>query len=104
MKVALTEMIVDGIKTTIPVHQTILEDRKFLQGNYHAQFLDSLLSGWKPQGEIAPDEIAAVFLAIRRKMVTAPTLNLQTTDRRSRWRSILEETKVGKQALYVEGL
>src|SRR5438445_531815 len=104
MKVALTEMIVDGIKTTIPVHQTILEDRKFLQGNYHAQFLDSLLSGWKPQGEIAPDEIAAVFLAIRRKMVTAPTLNLQTTDRRIRWRSILEETKVGKQALYVEGL
>src|SRR5881296_3504087 len=42
MKVALTEMIVDGIKTTIPVHQTILEDRKFLQGNYHVQFLDSL--------------------------------------------------------------
>src|SRR5437660_6990 len=104
MKVALTEMIVDGIKTTIPVHQTILEDRKFLQGNYHAQFLDSLLSGWKPQGEIAPDEIAAVFLAIRRKMVTAPTLNLQTSDRRSRWRSSLEEPNVGKRALYVEGL
>src|SRR2546428_3244549 len=104
MKVALTEMVVDGIKTTIPVHQTILEHKKFLQDNYHAQFLDSLLSRWKPPGEIAPDEIAAVFLAIRRKMVTAPTLNLQTTDRRSRWRSILEETKVGKQALYVEGL
>ncbi len=104
MKVALTEMIVGGIKTTIPVHQTILEDRKFLQGNYHVQFLDSLLSGWKPNGETTPDEIAAVFLAIRRKMVTAPTLNLQTTDRRSRWRSSLEEPKVSKQALYVEGL
>jgi len=104
MKVALTEMVVDGIKTTIPVHQTILEDRKFLQGNYHVQFLDSLLSGWKPHGETTPDEIAAVFLAIRRKMVTAPTLNLQTIDRRSRWRSGLEEPKVGKQALYVEGL
>ncbi len=104
MKVALTEMVVDGIRTTIPVHQTILEDRKFLQGNYHVQFLDSLLSGWKPQAETTPDEIAAVFLAIRRTIVTAPTLNLQTSDRRSRWRSILEETKVGKQALYVEGL
>src|SRR6266581_4271209 len=104
MKVALTEMIVDGIKTTIPVHQTILEDRKFLQGNYHAQFLDSLLSGWKPQAETTADEIAAVFLAISRTMVTTPTVNLQTIDRRSRWRSSLEEPKVGKQALYVEGL
>src|SRR5207245_2355709 len=104
MKVALGEIIVDGVKTTIPVHQTILEDRKFLQGSYHVQFLDSLLSGWKPQGETTPDEIAAVFLAIRRKMVTAPTLNPQTIDRRGRWRSSLEEPKVGKQALYVEGL
>jgi len=104
MKVALTEMVVDGIKTTIPVHQTILEHKKFLQGNYHVQFLDSLLSGWKPRTEATPDEIAAVFLAIRRIMVTAPTLNLQTIDRRSRWRSILDEPKVGKQALYVEGL
>src|SRR5437899_5669159 len=104
MKVALTEMIVDGIKTTIPVHQTILEDRKFLQGNYHAQFLDSLLSDWKPHAETTPDEIAAVFLAIKRTMVTAPTLNLQTIDRRSRWQTSLEEPKVGKQALYVEGL
>src|SRR5256712_1776421 len=104
MKVALTEMVVDGIKTTIPVHQTILEHKKFLQGNYHVQFLDSLLSGWEPRAEATPDEIAAVFLAIRRIMVTAPTLNLQTIDRRSRWRSILDEPKVGKQALYVEGL
>ena len=104
MKVALTEMVVDGIKTTIPVHQTILEDRKFLQGNYHVQFLDSLLSDWKPHAETTPDEIAAVFLAIKRTMVTAPTLNLQTIDRRSRWQTSLEEPKVGKQALYVEGL
>ncbi len=104
MKVALTEMVLDGIKTTIPVHQTILENRKFVQGNYHVQFLDSLLSGWEPRAEATPDEIAAVFLAIRRMMVTAPTLNLQTIDRRSRWRSSLEGPRVGKQALYVEGL
>ena len=104
MKVALTEMIVDGIKTTIPVHQTILENRKFVQGDYHVQFLDSMLSGWKPQAETTPDKIAAIFLTIRRKMVTVPTLNLQTSDRRSRWRSSLEESNVGKRALYVEGL
>ena len=104
MKVALNEMVIAGIKTTVPIHQTILEESKFLQGNYHAQFLDRMLSGWKQRAETTPEEIAAVFLAIRNTTVTAPTLNLQTINRRSRWRSSLEEPQVGKQALYVEGL
>src|SRR5213594_1992109 len=102
MKVALSEMVIAGIKTTVPIHQTILEESKFLQGNYHAQFLDRMLSGWKQRAETTPEEIAAVFLAIRNTTVTAPTLNLQTINRRSRWRSSLEEPQVGKQALYVE--
>jgi len=104
MKVALNEMVIAGIKTTVPIHQTILEESKFLQGNYHAQFLDRMLSGWKQRAETTPEEIAAVFLAIRNTTVTAPTLNLQTINRRSRWRSSLEEPQVGKEALYVEGL
>jgi acetyl-CoA carboxylase biotin carboxylase subunit len=104
MKVALTEIVVEGIKTTIAVHQTILEDRKFLQGNYHVQFLDRMLYGWKPPAETTPEEIAAVFLAIRRTTVGAPTLNIQTIGRRSRWRSSIEEPQRRKQALYVEGL
>src|SRR3989454_1659493 len=104
MKVALGETIVEGISTTISVHHAILEDRRFLQGDYHTQFLDKMLSGWRPRVETTPDEIAAVFLAIRRTMVAAPPLSPQTTDRRSRWRSSLEEPQLGKQALYVEGL
>ncbi len=104
MRVALTEMVVDGIKTTIPVHQTILENRKFLQGNYHVQFLDRMLSGWKPQAETTPDEIAAIFLAIRRATIASPTLRRQTINSRSSWRSVLGDQQLGKQALYVEGL
>src|SRR3989442_6833330 len=104
MKVALNEMVIAGIKTTVPIHQTILEESKFLQGNYHAQFLDRMLSGWKQRPETTPEQIAGVFLAIRNTTVTAPTLNLQTINRRSRWRSSLQEPHVAKQALYVEGL
>jgi acetyl-CoA carboxylase biotin carboxylase subunit len=104
MKVALTEMVVDGIKTTIPVHQTILENRKFLQGNYHVQFLDRMLSGWEPPAETTPDEIATIFLAIRRAMIATPTLRRQSINPRSNWRSGLEDQQLGKQALYVEGL
>jgi acetyl-CoA carboxylase, biotin carboxylase subunit len=104
MKVALNEMVVEGVKTTIQVHQTILENRKFLRGSYHVQFLDEMLSGWKPRFQTTPDEIAAVFLAIKRTMRSASTLSPQKTEPRSRWRSGFEEPQDAKQALFVEGL
>jgi acetyl-CoA carboxylase biotin carboxylase subunit len=103
MRVALGETVVEGVKTTIPVHQTILENRNFLQGNYDVQFLDKMLSGWKPQTEVTPDEIAAVFLAIKRTIVVAPPFRTET-EQRSRWRSRVQERQLGKQPLYVEGL
>jgi acetyl/propionyl-CoA carboxylase alpha subunit len=104
MKVALSETVVEGVKTTIPVHQKVLEDRQFLHGNYHVQFLDNMLSGWKPQPETRPQEIAAIFLAIKLTMGSASTLRSETSDRRSRWRSGFEEPQLGRQALFVEGL
>ena len=104
MRVALSEMVVEGIKTTIPVHQTILENRNFLQGNYHVQFLDKMLSGWEPQAEITPDEIAAAFLAIKGAINATPPFRPKVTDRRSRWQSRIQEPQLGKQPLYVEGL
>src|SRR6266496_3726358 len=73
MKVALGETVVAGIKTTIPIHQTILEDRRFLEGDYHAQCRDKMLSGWRLKAETTADEIVAVFLAIRRAIVAAPS-------------------------------
>src|SRR5256712_2183739 len=104
MKVALDETIVEGVKTTIPLHQAILEERKFLQGNYHVQSLDNLLSDWKPQLATTPEEIAAVFLAIKRSLGSAATLGLQKTGSPSRWRSGPDEPQLGKQALFVEGI
>src|SRR3989441_1486459 len=104
MKVALSEMVVAGVNTTGPVHQAILEERKFLQGNYHVQSLDNLLSDWKPQLATTPEEIAAVFLAIKRSLGSAATLGLQKTGSPSRWRSGPDEPQLGKQALFVEGI
>jgi acetyl-CoA carboxylase, biotin carboxylase subunit len=103
MRVALEEMAVDGVNTTIPVHQTILENRSFLRGDYHVQFLDKMLSGWTPQAEVTLGEIAAVFLAIKRT-ITVPPQFRTATERRSCWRSMIREPQLGKQPLYVEGL
>lgn len=103
MKVALGETVVEGLKTTIPVHQTILENRKFLQGNYHVQFLDKILSGWKAPLETTPEEIAAIFLAINQTVHAEPTIKPPVSDRNP-WRSRIHEPPVGKQPLYIEGL
>lgn len=103
MKVALSETVVEGIRTTIPVHQTILENRKFLQGDYHVQFLDKILSGWKAPMETTPEEIAAIFLAINRTVNAEPTAK-PLVSVRNPWRSRIDEPPVGKQPLYIEGL
>lgn len=43
-KRAFEEFAVDGIKTTIPFHQKVLENKDFISGNYDTSFIDKLLS------------------------------------------------------------
>ena len=40
----LSEFVIEGVKTTIPFHQRIIENEEFLQGNIHTSFVDVLLS------------------------------------------------------------
>ena len=37
---ALDEFIIEGIQTTIPFHQKLMKDEKFLQGDFHTGFLN----------------------------------------------------------------
>lgn len=41
MKRALDEYIIEGIKTTIPFHQKLMEDEKFVEGDFTTAFMDS---------------------------------------------------------------
>lgn len=43
MRVALSEMVVDGIKTNIPLHQDILNDTNFIQGGVNIHYLERKL-------------------------------------------------------------
>ena len=45
MKRALDVMVVEGIKTTIPLHRRILAEPAFRAGRYHTQWLERLLAG-----------------------------------------------------------
>ncbi|WP_085810241.1 acetyl-CoA carboxylase biotin carboxylase subunit [Sphingomonas sp. TZW2008] len=41
---ALEEFVVDGVKTTIPLHQALLEDPEFQQGDYTIKWLEEWLA------------------------------------------------------------
>jgi acetyl-CoA carboxylase biotin carboxylase subunit len=41
---ALSEMVVEGIDTTIPLHQALLEEDVFVLGDYHIRWLENWLS------------------------------------------------------------
>jgi acetyl-CoA carboxylase biotin carboxylase subunit len=44
MRIALSEMIVEGIKTNIPLHQDLLIDDKFMQGGTSIHFLEERMA------------------------------------------------------------
>ena len=41
MKRALDEFVIEGIKTTIPFHQKLMEDEKFVAGDFTTAFMDT---------------------------------------------------------------
>ena len=43
MRRALDEFIVEGIKTTIPFHRALMDDERFLSGNYDTGFLEDFI-------------------------------------------------------------
>ena len=44
LKRALEEFVVDGMKTTIPLHQKLVRDEEFLAGNYTIKGLEQWLA------------------------------------------------------------
>ena len=104
MKVALEEMSVEGVKTTIPLHQTILEEKRFVEGNYHTQLLDRLLSTWNARATATPGEVAGIYVAVERKKRSAQAQPVSATARATSWKYGLREGSRSKSALYVEAL
>ena len=53
MQRALDAMIVEGIETSVPVHQQILAEQDFIKGNLSTKFMDRFASN-KPAGKRVP--------------------------------------------------
>jgi acetyl-CoA carboxylase biotin carboxylase subunit len=43
MRSALDEIVIDGIKTNIPLHQRILHNHDFMEGGTNIHYLETLL-------------------------------------------------------------
>jgi acetyl-CoA carboxylase biotin carboxylase subunit len=41
MERALSEFVVEGVKTTIPFHQQLMQDKDFRKGNYTTKFMEN---------------------------------------------------------------
>lgn len=68
MKRALAEYWIHGIKTTIPFHMKILENKQFLSGNYDTDIVESVsLEGEIRGADPSVVAIAAVVMAHRRR-------------------------------------
>ena len=44
MRIALSEMVVEGIQTNIPLHQELLVDTRFIKGGTSIHYLEQKLS------------------------------------------------------------
>jgi acetyl-CoA carboxylase biotin carboxylase subunit len=51
MRRALDEFVIEGVKTTIPFHQQLMDHPDYLAGNYTTKFMEDFVM--KPQGEDA---------------------------------------------------
>ena len=42
---ALDEYVIDGLKTSIPLHQRLILERDFINGDYDIHWLEKLVAG-----------------------------------------------------------
>jgi acetyl-CoA carboxylase biotin carboxylase subunit len=53
MRRALEAMVIEGIKTTVPLHRRIMEDDEFISGNYSTKFMQGFLERLKGEAKVA---------------------------------------------------
>jgi acetyl-CoA carboxylase biotin carboxylase subunit len=102
LKGALSETIIIGVETTIPLHQTILEDKGFVRGDYNTQFLDNKISTWNFKPQLSKEEVAMLHLTANYPFPVTSKSQLESG--RTRWRNTLQTEPTPRQPLFVEGL
>jgi acetyl-CoA carboxylase biotin carboxylase subunit len=61
---ALQELVIEGVRTTIPFHKRIMENESFLKGDIHVNFVDENLGELLPEQTLDDEEVAAVMAVL----------------------------------------
>ena len=64
MRNALQEFTIEGVKTTIPFHEKIMEDEDFLKGEIHINFVDERMKRLLPEKTLTDEETAAIIAVL----------------------------------------
>src|SRR3989441_2335401 len=102
LKGALSETIIIGVETTIPLHQTILQDKGFVRGDYHTQLLDNKIATWDFRPQLSIEDVAMLHLTANYPFWGTSKSQLERTQ--TRWRNTLQVEPSPRQPLFVEGL
>ena len=65
MKRALTEYVVTGVKTTIPFHIRVMNNRHFIEGNFDTNFIDKVFFKEEQERELKHGDVAVITAAIQ---------------------------------------
>ena len=66
MKRALSEYVVTGVKTTIPFHIRVMNNRHFLAGEFDTNFIDRVFFREERERELPHADVAVIAAAIQR--------------------------------------
>jgi acetyl-CoA carboxylase biotin carboxylase subunit len=64
MRGALNEFVIEGVRTTIPFHRKIVENKNFLKGEIHVNFVDENIEELLPKKALDDEEVAAVVAVL----------------------------------------
>lgn len=102
-RIALGETVIEGVKTTIPLHQTLLEKPEFVKGDYHTQLLDTFLPSEGLHPSLTREDAAAIYLSLKRSSETAVASLTLSTVPRNRWRTGPQQAPEKRPSFYIEG-
>ncbi|HZY95334.1 MAG TPA: acetyl-CoA carboxylase biotin carboxylase subunit [Candidatus Bathyarchaeia archaeon] len=100
MKIALAETVIDGVKTTLPLQQNLIEAPEFVKGHFGTQWLDKFQARLHYKSPPSEDEAALIFLALTaRKFDTVKPTERQGFG--NKWR-VTPPAESLRPALFVE--
>jgi acetyl/propionyl-CoA carboxylase alpha subunit len=95
MRIALDEMEIVGVPSTVSLHMAIMNDDGFLQGNFDTSYLDHVLP--RMNSALLEMERFAVAAAVASKMaLRSPPVQSESSTSKSSWRSFARAKAVAQ--------